>query len=90
MLRHFSRVQLFATPWTVAPQAPLSMGFNRQGYWSGLRCPPPGDLRGPRIRLFHLSKHQFLHFKSKIRRTLQGFMRKIIKDVSEVFVFGTQ
>ena len=41
---HFSRVQLFATPWTVARQAPLSMGFSRQESWSGLPCPPPGDL----------------------------------------------
>ena len=39
---HFSHVQLFATPWTVACQAPLSMGFSRQEYWSGLLCPPPG------------------------------------------------
>ena len=36
-------VQLFATPWTVAGQAPLSMEFFRQEYWSGLPCPPPGD-----------------------------------------------
>ena len=41
LLSHFSRVQLFATPWTVAHQAPLSMGFSRQEYWSGLPCPPP-------------------------------------------------
>ena len=34
----------FRTPWTVAHQAPLSMGFFRQEYWSGLPCPPPGDL----------------------------------------------
>ena len=40
----FSRVRLFATPWTVARQAPLSMGFSRQEYWSGLLCPPAGDL----------------------------------------------
>ena len=33
-----------STLWTVAPQAPLSMGFSRQGYWSGFPCPPPGDL----------------------------------------------
>ena len=39
-----SRVQLFATPWTVAYQAPLSMGFSRQEYWSGLPFPSPGDL----------------------------------------------
>ena len=41
----FSPVQLFATPWTVVHQAPLSMGFSRQEYWSGLLFPPPGDLR---------------------------------------------
>ena len=40
----FSRVRLFATPWTVAHQAPLSMGFSRQGYWSGLPFPPLVDL----------------------------------------------
>ena len=39
-----SHVQLFATPWTVAHQAPLSMGSSRQEYWSGLPCPPPGSL----------------------------------------------
>ena len=42
-----SRVQLFATPWTVPPQAPLSMGFSRQEDWSGLPFPPPGDLPDP-------------------------------------------
>ena len=40
----FSCVQLFVTLWTVACQAPLSMGFSRQVYWSGLPCPPPEDL----------------------------------------------
>ena len=44
VLSHRSRVRLFAAPWTVAPQAPLSMGFSRQEYWSGLPCPPPGNL----------------------------------------------
>ena len=39
-----SRVQLFATPWTVAHQVPLAMGFPRQEYWSGLPLPSPGDL----------------------------------------------
>ena len=42
-LSHFSRVDS-ATPWTVACQAPLSMGFSRQENWSGLPFPPPGDL----------------------------------------------
>ena len=41
---HFSYVQLFATLWTIAQQAPLSTGFSRQEYWSGLTCPHPGDL----------------------------------------------
>ena len=39
----------FGTPWTVAQQAPLSMGFSRQDYWSGLTFPPPGDLPDPGI-----------------------------------------
>ena len=42
-----SRVQLFATLWTVAHQAPLSLGFSRQEYWSGLPFPPPGDVPDP-------------------------------------------
>ena len=46
-----SSVQLFATPWTVAHQAPLSLGFSRQEYWSGLPFPPPGDLPDPVIEL---------------------------------------
>ena len=45
-----SRVQLFATPWTVAYQAPSSMGFSRQEYWSELPVPSPGDLSSPRIK----------------------------------------
>ena len=45
-----SCVQLFATLWTAAHQAPLSMGFSTQEYWSGLSCLPPGDLRNPGIK----------------------------------------
>ena len=44
-----SHVRLFATPGTVARQAPLSMGFSRQEYWSGLPFPPPEDLPDPGI-----------------------------------------
>ena len=47
VLSHFSSVQLIETPWTVALQVPVSMGFSRQEYWSGLPCPPPGDLPDP-------------------------------------------
>ena len=44
-----NHVQLFVNPWTVAHQAPLSKEFSRQEYWSGLPCPPPGDLPHPGI-----------------------------------------
>ena len=47
MPSRFSCVQHFATLWTVARQAPLSMGFSRQEHWSGLPRPPPGDLPDP-------------------------------------------
>ena len=42
-----SHIQFFVIPWTVARQAPLSMGFSRQEYWSGLQFPTPGDLPDP-------------------------------------------
>ena len=48
MLTCFSCVLLFVTPWIIAPQAPLSMGFSRLEYWSELSCPPPGDVPDPR------------------------------------------
>ena len=49
VLSSFSCVQLLVTPWTVAHQAPPSMGFSRQEYWSGVPCPSPGDLPDPGI-----------------------------------------
>ena len=51
VLSHFSLVRLSETPWSVAHQFPLSRGFSRQEYWSGLPCPPPGDLPDPGIEL---------------------------------------
>ena len=48
---HYSCVWLFATLWTIAHQAPRSMGFSRQEYWRGLSCLPPGDLLNPEIEL---------------------------------------
>ena len=73
VLGGFSRVWLFATPWTVAHQAPLSMGFSRQEYWTGLPFPPPGDLPNPEIESVSLKSpalagrffttiHQWLFF----------------------------
>ena len=49
MLSHFSHVQLFVILWTGAYQAPPSMGFSGQEYWSGLPCLPLGDLPNPKI-----------------------------------------
>ena len=48
-VKSLSHAQLFVTPWTVAYQAPPSMGFSRQEYWSGLPFPSPGDLPDPGI-----------------------------------------
>ena len=50
-MKLLNRVQLSATPWTVAYQAPLSMGFSRPEYWGGLPFPSPGDLPNPGIEL---------------------------------------
>ena len=49
LVKSLSRVQLFATPWTIAYRAPPSMGFSRQEYWSELPFPSPGDLPNPGI-----------------------------------------
>ena len=62
----FSHVRFFVTPWTIACQAPLSMGSSQQQYWSGLPFPPPGDLPNPGIKPTSL----ILHFVSCIGRQL--------------------
>ena len=49
VVKLLSCVQLFVTPWTVAHQAPLSIGFSSQEHWSGLPLPAPGDLPNPQI-----------------------------------------
>ena len=59
-LKSFSRVRLFVTPWAVAYQAPPSMGFSRQEYWSGLPFPFPGDLPDPGIKPGLLHSRQTL------------------------------
>ena len=50
VLSCFSHIQLFGNPWTVAQQAPLSMGFSRQEYWNGLPFPSPEELSNPGIK----------------------------------------
>ena len=49
-LSHVSWLRFFVTLWTIARQAPLSIGFSRQEHWSGLPCPPPGDLPNSGIK----------------------------------------
>ena len=51
LLSRFSCVRHFVTLWAIAHQAPLSMGFSGQEHWSGLPCPPPGDLPNPGTKL---------------------------------------
>ena len=52
VLSHFNHVQLFVTLWTVAHQAPVSMGFSSHEYWSGLPCPSPGIFLTPKSELY--------------------------------------
>ena len=49
LVAQFSHIHLFATPWTIAHQRPLSMLFSRQGYWSGLPFPSPDNLPNPGV-----------------------------------------
>ena len=58
VLSRFSHVRHCETPWTIAHQAPLSVGFSRQEYWSGLPCPSPGNLPHPGIKSV---SHSLLH-----------------------------
>ena len=63
-VKSLSRVRLFVIPWTVAYQAPPSMGFSRQEYWSGVPLPSPGDLPNPGIKPeWGKTKKQFVRTK---------------------------
>ena len=78
----------FATPWTVARQAPLSMGFSGQEYWSGLPFPSPGDLPDPRIELASPTSSALAggFFTTK----LSGKPMKVkVKSLSRVRLFAT-
>ena len=77
MLSHFSCVQLFATLWTVARQAPLSMGFSRQEYWSGFPCRPPGDLPNPGIEPLSLTSPALAGKFFTIRVTWAGWCHSL-------------
>ena len=92
MLSLFSRVGLFVTLWTVALQAPLSMGFSRQEYWSGLTCPPLGDISSPGIEPVSLTSPALVggffatsdtwktqrKYKTKLYQNYLNFVLKIL------------
>ena len=92
ILSCFSHVQLFAILRTVACQAPLSIGFSRQEYWSGLPCLPPGDLPNPGLNLFlfHLLHWQagFLTLAPPEKPQTEILILKIslYKDIFDVVV----
>ena len=69
-----------ATPWTVAGQSPLSMGFSRQEYWSGLPLSPPGDLPDPGIEAESPHCRQIVYQLSYLFKTMNGlnFSRKLL------------
>ena len=74
-----SRVWLFATPWTVAHQAPPTMEFSRQEYWSGLPFSPPGDLPGPGIESGSLAR-----WADALPSKPSGIAKQISYDLSRV------
>ena len=78
-----SRVHLFATPWTVARQAPLSMAFSRQEYWSGLPFLPPGDPPDPGVEPVSPAS---LHWQADSGKSL------ILQNGSQfgIFIFNKQ
>ena len=86
-----SRIRLFVTPWTVARQAPLSMGFSRPEYWSGLPCPPPEDLSNPGIEptcllhcrqiLYHWATGEALKMKQITWIVLYLYMKRVLYPI---------
>ena len=76
MFSRFNRVRLFATLWTIAHYAPLSMGSSRQEYWSGLPFPPPGDFANPGIEpmspVFPALQEDFLPLSLRRRSVLRA------------------
>ena len=79
VLSHFSHVWLFATPWTVAHQAPLSMGFSRQEYWGDFSCPPPGYLPDPGVEPMSLMSPAL-----QVEDTTKGIWDFISIDVGQM------
>ena len=84
----FSCVRLFATLWTVACWAPLSMRFSRQEYWSGLSCPSPGDLPNSGIKSASLTSPAFLYVYTYIS-ILMEYIIAVVQWLSHVQLFAT-
>ena len=86
-----SCVWLFVTPWTVTQsrQAPQFMGFSRQEYWSGLPCPPPGDLPDPGIKLMIMwvIKSRGFRFGSSHYPTLSTFLIRCWWAEQAIYLF---
>ena len=85
-----SRVQLFATPWTVTLQVPLSMGFSRQEYQNGLPYPSPGDLPDPGIEPTSLTSPAFAGAFSTTRATWEGYWGPHPKSPYQLKLRGAQ
>ena len=88
-VKSLSRVRLFATPWTVAYQAPPSMGFSRQECWSGLPFPSPGDLPDPGIEpgppSLQADAYLLSHQKDSPKLGQDNMPQIVTHDVYEVF-----
>ena len=82
MLSCFNLLQLCAIPWTVARQAPLSIGFSRQEGWSGLPFPTPGDLTDPGIELESAVYRAFAGVFFTTRATREGHGPEHLSDLS--------
>ena len=80
-----SRVQLFATPWSVACQAALSLEFSRQEFWTGLTFPSPGDFSYPRIRTIR----QIFLYRSCISHVIEVIKFVYCGFISEQYFFST-
>ena len=83
MLCHFSHEQLFEILWTVAHQAPLSMGFSRQEYWSGLPFPLLGDLPSPGTNTHLLECTILLHWQvGSLYQVPPGKAQEYVKGIT--------
>ena len=80
-MKSLSYVQFFATPWTIACQAPMSLGFPRQEYWSGLPCPPPGGLPDPEIKTVSL---WLLHCRRILYHWATREAKRMLKNLNKV------